>query len=388
MKKAIIPLALCLSLLLSGCGGVGSIYSNYREIEHLQPVQTLGIDSSPAGIELSVSCAKPSADASGNIISRSGLSISRAMASLQDYSAGGQLYYSHAEYVLLGEDYARGGIQETLDFMERDNALRMGMLLFVVKEGSAREIVTGPGEDSYDVTKALSSVERDTKMLGEGHAFTLRETVRQLSESGAALVCAVKSADTEGSVYLLEAGKTAVAEGYGILKGDRLVGYVESAESQAANLVLGKLGSTGPSLPDGQDGEISLKYESGSAKISPHWADDGSVESIEIKCSLSAVVSEVSSRIENVTDTQLLKALEKALEEDMTAKLKKVLQQSVDLNADFFGFMAHLRQDNAAKADALPEDWLKNVRFETSVKADIVYTQDLGDQMNNSGWGR
>lgn len=387
MKKAIIPLTLSLSLLLSGCGGVGSIYSNYREIEHLQPVQTLGVDSGAIGVELSVSCAKPSADSSGNIISRNGSSISRAMASLQDYSAGGQLYYSHAEYVLLGDGYARSSIQEILDFLERDNSLRMGMLLFVVKGGTAKEIVTGPGEDSYDVTKALSSVERDTKMLGEGHAFTLRETVRQLSESGAALVCAVKSADTEGSVYLLEAGKTAVAEGYGILKGDKLVGYIESADSQAANLILGKLGSTGPSLPDGEDGEISLAFESGGAKITPHWASDGSVESIEIKAELSAVVAEVSSRIENVTDTQLLKALEKALEEDMTEKLRGVLQQSADLNADFFGFMSYLRQADAAKAKALPGDWLKNVRFDLSVKADIVYTQDLGDQMTRTGKG-
>ena len=67
--KRIIPLILACVLPLSGCGG-GSIYANYREVEHLQPVQTLGMDASDIGVRLTVSCPKPSAQSPGSIISR------------------------------------------------------------------------------------------------------------------------------------------------------------------------------------------------------------------------------------------------------------------------------------------------------------------------------
>ena len=45
MKRIIIPLAA--ALLLTGCSG--SIFSGYRETEHLQLVQALGVDSEDAG---------------------------------------------------------------------------------------------------------------------------------------------------------------------------------------------------------------------------------------------------------------------------------------------------------------------------------------------------
>ena len=43
--QAAVPMIL-LASLLSGCGGSRSIYTNYRAIEELQTVQTLGIDLS------------------------------------------------------------------------------------------------------------------------------------------------------------------------------------------------------------------------------------------------------------------------------------------------------------------------------------------------------
>ena len=62
MKKTILLLVISLTVaaLLSGCG---SLYSNYREIEQLCVVQTLGLDRLPGGIAVTLSAA---ADKSGS----------------------------------------------------------------------------------------------------------------------------------------------------------------------------------------------------------------------------------------------------------------------------------------------------------------------------------
>jgi len=383
MKK-ILALSLACCLLLTGCGS--RIYLNYRETEYLLLVQALGADTwEQGGVTLSVSCAKPSKEASGGIISRSGESLLAAMSSLQKYSADRQLYYSHAEYVIMGQDYAEKKADALFDFIARDNQLRLGLYLFVVKEGDARELITGPGEEGYELSKTLSSIRRDTGSQGGSHVFTARETLRRLSDSGAALVCALRARDTEDIVFLSEPGITAVAEGYGILKDGRLIGFVEPDISQAANLMLGKLGSTGLSLPDGRGGRLNLEYESGKAKATPRWGKDGSLESINVEAELKANLAEPDTEIIHVTDKKLLDSLEKALSLDMERKLKELLELSKEQNADFLGLRARLRASSAENTSALDEDWLENTAFSVSCTAEISYTRELGDRMNSKG---
>lgn len=388
MKKILSLVLATVSLFLSGCGSNGSIYSNYRATEHLQLVRALGADSGEnGGVTVSVSCEKPAKEASGGIISRSGESITRAMSSLQDYSADQQLYYSHAEYVLMGESYAGEGAANLFDFIARDDQLRLGIYLFVVKGATARELITGPGEESYEVSKTLSSIRRDTQSRGGSHVFTLRETLRSLSESGAALVCALRPQTTEESVFLLEPGVTAVAEGYGILKGKALVGYVPPEISQAANLIMDNMGSAGVSFPDGKGGKLSLEYESGEVKLTPRWSADGSLESIELKAKLKANLAEPDTDIRHVTDSAFLSRLEKALGKDMEKKIAALLELSQTLDADFLSIRSHLRQSSPEKEAALADSWLSDAKFSLSCEAKISYTRELGDQMSAEGGG-
>lgn len=383
MKKIILPLLA--ALLLTGCGG-GSIYSGYRETEHLQLVQALGMDtdSEGGGVRLSVSCALPgqngsgggsggsSGGGSGGIISRSGENILRAMQSLQDYTADGQLYYAHAESVLFGEDYARQGLDTALDFIARDNQLRLGLYLYIVRGGTAEELITGPGSQSYEISKTLTSVRRDTEAEGGSHVFTARETLRSLSQQGAALVCALRPADTEGSVFLLESGTTAVPEGYAILKGGSLVGFVEPDISQAANLMLGHLGSSGVSIPDGQGGTLNLEFESGSVKVKATGPN-----SLQIDAKIKSSLAEPDTATEHVTDEKLLSELEKALGEDMKGKLEALLKLSKELEADFLGLGSYLPEKS--------ENWLKNAKFSVNCEAKISYARELGDSVSTNG---
>ncbi len=391
MKKLIALTVAALTLLLSGCGSSsGSIFSNYRETEHLQLVQAFGADTSEDGesVTISVSCTKPAQNSSGGIISHSGESIVRAMDSLQNYSADQQLYYSHAEYVLMGEEYAKGRAKNLFDFIARDTQLRLGIYLFVVKGSSAQELITGPGEESYELGRTLSSVRRDTEDEGTSHVFTARETLRSLSQSGAALICALRPVSTEDVVFLLDPGITAVAEGYGVLKDGVLAGYIGPEVSQAVNLIMGKIGTAGVSIPDGRGGRLNLEYEGGSTKISPKWAADGSLESIEVKAKLEANLAEPDSDIQNVTDSELLKSLEEALGKDMKGKMEEVLAFSRELDADFLGIGSYLRQSDAEKTAQLGEDWLKNAKFSVKCEAKISYTRELGDQMGSEGGGQ
>lgn len=386
MKKRLTALMLLPALLLVGCGGRGSIYSSYREIEHLLPVQTLGLDRSPQGLRLSVSFAQSGQGSDPGIISREGGSISQAMNSLQDYSAAGQLYYSHTQNVLLGEDYARQGLSPLLDYLARDGRMRLGVQLFVVRGGSAAELVTGPGEGSYDISGALSALSRDSKTQGSCPPFTCRETIRSLSESGAALVCAVAQADTSGSVFLAPESSTARASGYAIIKDGALADFMDAELCPAASLLLGRAGTAAPELELADGCRVSLSMDSARARIEPLWTEQDGCVRIRISAELSAGGAELHGG-GRVTDRESLEQLERLLEQDTEEKLRRVLELAVGLDADFLGLMAHLRQSDAKKADALPEDWLRRAEFLISVEARLLDLGDMGERMNEDGWG-
>ena len=64
MKIFRIAAALVLAALLTGCSG-GSIYSNYRELEQLMVIQTMGFDWAESGVRLSASSGSDSAGGGG-----------------------------------------------------------------------------------------------------------------------------------------------------------------------------------------------------------------------------------------------------------------------------------------------------------------------------------
>lgn len=387
MKKCLAAICLALTLLLTGCGG-GSIYSNYRELERLLPVRTLGMDSAPTGIRLSVSYSSPDENEAAGTIAQDGRSITSTMDLLQAISGSGQLYYSHTQYVIFGEDLARAGLGDELDFLSRDGRMRMGLLLFIVREGNASELVADSGGGSRDITSTLESIYRESRDRGGETALTCRETIRRLSEAGSALVCTVSPADSAGESSASDTGKTACADGYAIIKDGSLIDFLDSDLCPAASLLMGHGGTAAPVIELEDIGTFSLEMDSADAKISPVWSKDGSLDRIDIRVELVASVSEAHTHILRITRPQILDALARQLETDYGNYIGRVLALSRQYDADFLDLIAHLRQSSASKADALPDNWLADLDFCVTVQADIKDAGEMGDIMNSRGWGK
>ncbi|MGN1003119.1 MAG: Ger(x)C family spore germination C-terminal domain-containing protein [Oscillospiraceae bacterium] len=378
MKK-ILPFLLLFPLLLSGCEKAGDIRENYREISQLQLIQTIGLDSSRQGVTLTVASGKQSDGSPPAVVSREARSVVEAINSVQDYDAAEQVFFAHVQYAVAGEEYARQGLGHILDFIERDVRMRMGTELFVLKGATAKDLITGPGSDSFNINSVLDAVKRDVNYRGDSHVFSIRETVRSLDECGAALVCALNCVDTEGTVFLTETGLSAVPDGYAILKDARLVGFLDSRDAEGASLLLDKLGAAVLSVEDGKGGRVTLEATGSGVRIKPQWAADGSLECIKVEAELKAAVAEIDDLSAPLETEEYISALESALSQDMKKRIISALDASSRLDADFLNLAAVLRRDDREKFEALPEDWLRGAVFQVSVKSAVDRSYDLGD---------
>ena len=341
LKRA---LAVCISAaLLAAMSGCAAVFADYREIATLMPVQTLGFDSLVPTVSATISTGKGIAGEKAAIISRESDSIPSCLEALQDYSAKNDLFFEQTRFVLLGEDAARAGLGSFFDFIKRANVLRFDNPVFIVRGGTAKELVSGSGAENYDVTESLATIVRDSRNRGEGYSFNCREVLRSLNEYGGALACAVAVKPLEGSVFDEDASDTAVPAGFAIIKGDSLVGYIDRDDcALGANLLLGKGGAADVSVSDGQGGSAQLELTGTSCSWSAEW-DGGQLRSVTASLCVGAKLSGTQENSGNLSQ-EYLSALEDSLSKETVKHASRVLARSQSLSCDFLGIAGELRK--------------------------------------------
>lgn len=369
--KGFVPCALISALLLSGCAA-GGVSASHRDLEQMRLVQTLGMDrDASGGVTLSAVCSAPRAEGKPMLLRGGGTGILDAMDTLQAHAVEGELFFGHVNYLLIGRAAAEAGLGTLLDFLERDDRMRLGTELFILREGTAADLVMGAGGESYDVTKVLSSVRQDVEDGGIGHTPTARETAVALEEYGAALVCLLRSVTTEGNVQPEENGRSAAPDGYAVLKDGALAGVLEDGPAEAAGVLLGYPGVGIRSVPDGQGGSVTLRfYGSGSAEAV--WSESG-----EPTVSLRLRVRAAAAEAEN--DAACTETSVRALEQSLAGDLRRAVELSRTLDADFLALGKTLRQSGGARYGALPADWLRGLDCSVSVEAVANHSFNLND---------
>lgn len=348
-------MAVCL-LPLSGCGG--DLYKNYKEIDTLQLVQTMGIDLEGDRVLLTVSTGQSLKDQPSVTISRSGESIIRATEEIQDYASKEELYYAHTRFAVLGEKAAKELLPEFFDCLTRSSRLRMDLSVFIMKDSTAETLLTESGEKSFNATEGLSSIEKDVKHRGIAYPFNGRELISRLAESGSALICAVVPVQIEGSIFVEDGGVfTAVPAGYGIIKDGKLLGYLDIDQSRAANILMNKVGYGAIALELRDGSYVTVYTEKGGSEFSADWGEDGSLKLIKAEVNLSCGLAEVGGSLaemdEAQDEAQMIQEIASALEEKLTRDCGEVLQTSLDQNSDFLGLKAILRMKYPSEVSAL-----------------------------------
>ena len=137
--KILAALALC--LLLCGCDGL----PRAREMGDMALLRTMGVDGDGQSVSLSVSTGPRAKglQAEGQpalVLSAKGDSLSSACLSLQGQSDS-YVFFGHVDQLLVGEELARQGLTELLDYLERDVELRLSSRLWLIR-GEARAVLT------------------------------------------------------------------------------------------------------------------------------------------------------------------------------------------------------------------------------------------------------
>lgn len=359
------------SLALSGCG---SLRAEAGEIEQLRVIQVMGLDTAPGGaVRVTLASVETAASPRKPIcLSATGPSISAAIGRIRELSLEEDLFCGHIQCLLVGQEAAQAGLGPFLAYVCRSPDLRLDTPLYIVRDGTAEDLMTQAGKEDLSVSSLLQTVEAKIARQAGGTELTAGKIAGDLARQDAALACALtlRAASEDDPVL------TAAYGGLAVFQQGSLRGFLEPENSLGAWLLLG---GAGPQelVVRGRTGETAtLELTDGSCQLLPVW-EEGQLKGLQIFASVGASVLETGDG--SAVDSAYADLLTSQLEAAVSEKLGAVLQISRQLPADFLGLGTRVEQ-------ASPRAWremglgfssqLPELEISIAVRGQLRHTND------------
>ena len=420
MKRFLSLLIIICSLpSLSGCG---SIYSNYREIQQLMVVQTMGIDREKGGVQVSMAAAAEASGGGPRRMSAQGSTITAAIDRAYKLSYEEEIFFSHVNHLLVGEAAAEEGLDAFLDYVSQSPTMRIDIPLYIVRGSTANQAVMEVGDSSKGISEVMQTVHESFASPSNSRVFTVADTINSLLRYGSALVCAVECVPSSESVSpgkaeseqqssgqsvqggegqsaqqgeeqkpQAEEGQNgqdktqgenplmAVPAGYAVIRDGKLCKFIEPEEAAAVGLLTGSLPITDITVTDRNGKDASLELNQGSAEITPVWGGKGQLKGLNIQAQVSASVLETDNWQQG-SSNEYINHLTAQLESAVSQRLSSLLRTSMKLKADFLGLAGQVERKSPENYRLMSQrfsELLPGLELQITVSGQLSHTNDM-----------
>ncbi|MRN56197.1 Ger(x)C family spore germination protein [Paenibacillus monticola] len=345
--KKVGSILLLISLtLLSGCW-------SRKELNELAIVMALGIDSVPEGYEVSAQVMNsseaggPSGGSSGSLPVITYKAVGKTLPdALQRMLSTTPriLYLSHIRVLVFGEEVAREGVSDVLDFINRNHQLRTDFFLLVAKNSKASEIleVITPFEH-IPANSLYSSILVAHKNWAATGKVTLQQFIIELERGGSNPVMSgvqLKDDVSEGgSIKNLQTitPKSLIQHaGIAVFQKDRLVGWLGEASSKSLNYVLNEVNSTTGNVTC-EGGTVAFLITKADSSIDIKLNPENEPEftlNLKTEANLTAIQSTI-----DLSKTSSIENIRSRIEKKFIVNIKRDIKEVQEkYGSDIFGF--------------------------------------------------
>ncbi|GMK44605.1 germination protein [Paenibacillus glycanilyticus] len=377
MKKYLITICLLiLSAATAGCW-------NLKEPDQLAIVIGGGLDINAEGrLDVSSQIAVPAGLGGPDTGPSKKKSFVVVSATGKDFMDAGQnlqtqlsrtLFYAHRQTLLIGQRMAEQGMDKYLDMVVRNPKSEMRSVIFVVKDGTAKEILaTEPVFDPL-ISTALGSVQL---ALGMKPYYYREFLCDSRTKGGAVLLPAISyNASTKRFIYA----------GAAILNKEnshKLSGFLKPDESYYANWIKGRQRALTVSTSGTQsNGSISLRAEALKSRIGV--IKDSKGMRIHIQLSGKGNLVE-NNTMRDPSQGKELRKIEESLSREAEQAVNKLVRKAQgQYKADIFGIGKHVHRKFPGEWKSLQNNWNETFsKLPITVEVQLRY-EDPG-QTNSS----
>lgn len=254
-------------------------------------------------------------------------------------------YLSHVRVLVFGEDMARSGVSDVLDYISRNHQLRSDFFMLVAKNGKASEILEVVTPFEYVPANSLySSILISEKKWAATGKVTIQQFVTELKRNGSDPVLSgvqLSGSLVEGqsmeNVKKINPSTLLQHTGLGVFKGDRLVGWLGEPPSKTVNYVLNKVDTTAGYISCPDSGIVGFAVNRADTTLDVALNAEGIPEfsaELEIEADVNAVQCQI-----DISQPAVIDELEKDIEDKYNANLRKHIEGVQQrYGSDVFGF--------------------------------------------------
>lgn len=370
--------ALICAFPLSGCS---SFLPNYRELEQLLLIQTMGIDSKGGAVQLTLASSNDIGESGPRTLTASGSTISTAMDRIYNYSYEDEIFCYHVRQVILGEKTAEEGIENYLNYICRSPIMRIDVPIYIVRNAEAQDMILNAGDENKGISEIMQSLREKLDRRDENLIFSTADVMKNLKRYGSALICTLDyvSSSESGPSEEQESAASAAPSGYAVIRDGKLCKYISADDSVAVDFLLNHVGIHHVEVGDGSGGTVVLEINKGSADVTPVWNAPGSLKGFDIHIAAQCSVIEANGR-SNLASAEYTDRLTASLESVLLERANSVLHSSVQLKADFLG-LAGIAERSAPNDFAQMQreftEILPELEFVVTVSGRLLHTNDM-----------
>ncbi|WP_425447972.1 Ger(x)C family spore germination protein [Dethiothermospora halolimnae] len=344
----------------------------------------VGLDKTKEGkLELTLQIVKPSTVASKEgpstgdkpvwVYSTEGHTIFEAVRK-QLETINRKPFYSHAQIIVIGESLAKDGIQESIDFFERDVEPRLTSSVLVAKGTTAKEILKAKSglEDipAMHFKEILQNEKNNLNILN----IKLIDILEDLSYPAANPVIA--SIDIVKRNKVLSIKDTAV-KGCGVFKRDKLVGWLDTEGTKGMKYIKNKSkdGIINVENPLNNKLKVAIEQLDSETEIDVNIDNEGLKFTIGVEGKGNIGGQQGT---EDLTSSKQLKSLEEEVQNKIKSQIEHVVNEAQkNFKSDILGLGLKVSKKYPYYWDELKKDWSKafgKADIKVDVKFNIVRT--------------
>ncbi len=291
-----------------------------------------------------------------------------------------KLYFPHIRILVLSEEVAKKGIGDVIDFLSRDHELRSDFYVLIAKDAKAEDVLKVLTHlEDIPANKLFTSLETSEKAWAPSMAVTLDELTadivaegKEAQLTGLQIKGGIPKAEKSEHVQEIETDVDLKYTGMAVFKDDKLIGWLNEADSKTINYVQGNVKSTigVVSCPE-EKGKVAIEVIRTKADLKAKVENGLPKGTIEIK--IEGNVGDVQCRKLDLSKTKTIDDLEKESERRSKEMFESTIAKvQEEFKVDVFGFGEAIHRSNPDYWKKVKKEW--NEKFADmaiEVKTDV-----------------
>lgn len=270
---------------------------------------------------------------------------------------------SHVKNIIIGEKLAQENLVRVMEYIGKNGELRLDSNIYIAKGSSASKLFEDGLGNEYGLADKINDIAMTEVKGSEKRCVKVIDVIKLLlSNDKVGVIPCIQLVDNGGNQFegseinMTEQEKKRIElAGYGVIKKDKLTGYLGNYESSGYDYVKNSIFEENVVLAK-YDEVIGLKLIDSDTKIKCEFSDDTLTKAI-IKIKVNNSIMETSSG-KNIFAKDL-----KTIEELENNYIKNIVMATIEYaqkeNADFIGIGKSLELKHPYKWRNIEKEWEK-----------------------------